>query len=166
MVSKPIPIGDRTLDIERNIFNANVEKKLSEDGKVKVLFLDHGNLPDQGFPIKPCYRLDLVHLVPYGIDVLTTNLRRMIIQVLKKDDNPDNVNQRKPVNNNRQDIDYHYKPRFNESHRTSDEVYNRRRYNQDGYSGYRGNYESMGHRNTYSGNRDGYPYRDYNRNSE
>ena len=84
VVSKPIPIGDRTLDSERNIFNASVEKKLSEDRKVNVLFLDHGNLTEQGLPIKPYYRQDLVHLVSHGIYVLTTNLRRMIIQVLRK----------------------------------------------------------------------------------
>ena len=52
------------------------------------------------------------------------------------------------------------------SHITSDEGNNGRRDNQDVYSGYMDNYESIGRRNSYSGNRDGYPYRDDNRDSD
>ena len=84
VVSKPIPIGDHKLDIERNIFNANIAKQISEDSEVSLCFLDHGNLAEQSFPIKRYYRQDLVHLSPDGIDVFSNNLRRMILDVLKK----------------------------------------------------------------------------------
>lgn len=152
VVSTPIPIGDQTLDIERNIFNASVAKALSENREVNVSFLDHGNLAEQAFPIKRYYRQDLVHLAPDGIDVYTTNLRRMIIQVLKKDVSPDEANQRKHINNDR-----------NANNITSDVGYNRRNFSKDRYSGYTGNNGRIGHRNNFSGHSDGYQYREDNR---
>ena len=87
VMSKPIPIGDESLDIERNIFNARLMKKLSEDERINVSLIDHGNLSEQGLPIKHYYRQDLVHLAPDGIDLYTTNLCKVIIQVLKKEVN-------------------------------------------------------------------------------
>ena len=98
VVWKSIPIGNQKLDIERNVFNASIVKKLSEDSEVNLSFLDHGNLAEQALPIKDYYKQDLVHLAPDGIDVFSTNLRRIINEVLKKNVSPDDNNQRKDIN--------------------------------------------------------------------
>ena len=51
VVSKAIPVGDKKLDIERNLFNANIMKEL-ENYEVKVNSLDHSNLAEHAFPIR------------------------------------------------------------------------------------------------------------------
>ena len=145
VVSKTIPIGDQKLDIERNVFNASIAKELSEDSEVNVSFLDHGNLAEQALPIKNYYRQDMVHLAPDGIDVFSTNLRRMINEVLKKNVGPDENSQRKDINNN-----------SNFSGRSN--VYHYRDDNRDSNS--KG---STGHQESYYGNRKDYQHREYNR---
>ena len=167
VVSKTIPIGDQKLDIERNVFNASIAKELSEDSEVNVSFLDHGNLAEQALPIKNYYRQDLVHLAPDGIDVFSTNLRRMINEVLKKNVGQDENNQRKDINNNsnfsgRSNV-YHYRDDnrdsnskgstgHQESHYGNRKDYQHREYNWD--SNWRNS-----NRNTYPGSNNGYPYR-------
>ena len=51
-VSKVIPVGDHEVDIDRNLFNAENEKKLTEINKSEIVFIDHGNLAERGVPIK------------------------------------------------------------------------------------------------------------------
>ena len=58
VVSKVIPIGDHEVDIERNLFNVESEKKLTEINKTEINFIDHGNLAERGAPIKKYYRPD------------------------------------------------------------------------------------------------------------
>ena len=47
VVSKVIPIGDHEIDIERNVFNAENEKRLTEINKAGISFIDHGNLAER-----------------------------------------------------------------------------------------------------------------------
>ena len=89
VVSKVIPIGDHEVDIDRNLFNAESEKKLTEINKTEISFIDHGNLADRGVPIQDYYRPDLVHLASNGISVFAENLEREIIRVLKKNEQRD-----------------------------------------------------------------------------
>ena len=74
-ISKVIPVGNHEIDIERILFNAESEKKLGEVLASEVAFLDHGNLAEQGVPIKTYYRDDLVHLSSQGLKVLYVLLR-------------------------------------------------------------------------------------------
>lgn len=73
VMSKLIPKGNRTLNIERNFFSAKVEQ-----------FVDHGSLAERGQTIKSYYRDDLIHLSLDGVDMLTANLRTMIVGIRKK----------------------------------------------------------------------------------
>ena len=66
-ISKAIPVGNHEIDIERFMFNAENKKKLGEVLTSEVAFLDHGNLAEQGVPIKTYYRDDLVHLSSQGV---------------------------------------------------------------------------------------------------
>ena len=157
VVSKPIPIGDHKLDIERNIFNANIAKQISEDSEVNVCFLDHGNLAEQSFPIKRYYRQDLVHLSPDGIDVFSTNLRRMILDVLKKTVRPDDYKQRKDSDNDREDSHYTYKPRLYAN--------NRQNFREERYPVFNGNSSRNGDSNRLYGRSSAYKYRDDNKDS-
>ena len=167
-MSKPIPIGDQTLDIERNIFNANMAKKLADD-KVDVLFLDHGNLAEQGYPIKPYYRQDLVHLADEGVEVYTTNIRKMIARVLKKDNAEDDEYWANNIHLDRRDQGQHYRARYsNESqvgYKDNIDHHNTFRKHNDGYHHRRENrgpYGRNSDHNTYSGRDDNSQYiRDY-----
>ena len=83
VVSKVIPTGDHEIDIERNIFNAENEKRLTEINKSGISFIDHGNLAERGIPIKEYYRPDLIHLAGRGVAVFADNLEKEIVRVLK-----------------------------------------------------------------------------------
>ena len=83
VVSKVIPIGDHEIDIERNIFNAENEKRLTEINKAGISFIDHGNLAERGIPIKEYYRPDLIHLAGRGVAVFAENLEKEIVRVIK-----------------------------------------------------------------------------------
>ena len=157
VVSKPIPIGDQKSDIVRNIFNASIVKELSEDSEVNVCFLDHGNLAEQAFPIKRYYRQDLVHLSPDGLDVFSTNLCRMILEVLKKSGMPDEDIQREDINNNREDSSNYYRPLFYANYRQN--------FSGERYSELSGNNGRNGHSNNLSGRSNDFQYRDGNRDS-
>ena len=157
VVSKPIPIGDQKLDIVRNIFNASIVKELSEDSEVNVCFLDHGNLAEQAFPIKRYYRQNLVHLSPDGLDVFSTNLCRMILEVLKKSGMPDEDIQREDINNNREDSSNYYRPLFYANYRQN--------FSGERYSELNGNSGRNGHSNNLSGRSNDFQYRDGNRES-
>ena len=152
VMSKPIPIGDESLDIERNIFNARLLKKLSEDEHINASLIDHENLSEQGLPIKRYYRQDLVHLAPNGIDVYTTNLRKVIIQVLKKEVNSNDEN-------NQKDTDHNAMPHY----RISDEEYSRRKHSEERRSGYSGHEGRTGYHNNYAGQRNVNQLREHNR---
>ena len=145
------------MDIEINIFNANIAKQISEDSEVNVCFLDHGNLAEQSFPINRYYRQDLVHLSPDGIDVFSTNLRRMILDVLKKTVRPDDDKQRKDSDNDREDSYYTYKPRLYAN--------NRQNFSEERYPVFNGNSGRNGHSNKLYGRSSAYKYRDDNRDS-
>ena len=84
VVSKVIPIGDHEIDIDRNLFNAQNEKKLTEINKSEISFIDHGNPAERGKPIKDYYRPDFVHLEGQGVAVFAENLEKEISRVLKK----------------------------------------------------------------------------------
>lgn len=86
VVSKVIPIGDHEVDIDRNLFNAENEKRLTEINKSEISFIDHGNLAERGVPIKDYYRPDLIHLAGQGIAVFTGNLEKEIIKGLRKEE--------------------------------------------------------------------------------
>ena len=83
VVSKIIPIGDHEIDIDRNLLNAENEKRLTEINKSEIGFIDHGNLSDRGIPIKEYYRPVLIHLSGHGVAVLAKNIEKEIIRVLK-----------------------------------------------------------------------------------
>ena len=48
VVSKVIPIDDHEIDIDRNLFNAQNEKRLTEINVSEISFIDHGNLAERG----------------------------------------------------------------------------------------------------------------------
>ncbi|MCG8044937.1 MAG: SGNH/GDSL hydrolase family protein, partial [Candidatus Thiodiazotropha endolucinida] len=89
VVSKIVPIGDHDVDIDRSIFNANSERKLTEINKTEIGFIDHGNLAERGVPIKDYYRQDVIHLSGRGVEIFADNLEREIKRILKKDDMQD-----------------------------------------------------------------------------
>ena len=91
VISKVIPVGEREIDIDRVIFNAEVEKRLTEINKSDIRFLDHGNLSERGVPINEYYRQDQLHLSGRGIAVFAENLEKEIRHILKKDDIHDNM---------------------------------------------------------------------------
>ena len=86
VVSKVIRIGDHENDIERNIFNAENEKRLTEINKSGISFIDHGNLAERGIPIKEYYLRDLIHLAGQGVAVFADNLEKEIVRVLKSEE--------------------------------------------------------------------------------
>ena len=86
-VSKVLPTGDSKLKIERNHFNANLEKRLEEEENLKVSILDHGNLANQGYPITQYYRNDMIHLSPEGEDIFTKHLRNFILREMDTGEN-------------------------------------------------------------------------------
>lgn len=94
VISKAIPIGNHEIDIERNIYNAESEKKLREVLEQEVTFLDHGNLAERGMPIKKYYRQDLIHLSNHGVAVFAQNLEKEISNSLWKDGKRDVAYQR------------------------------------------------------------------------
>lgn len=57
-VSKVAPVGNRQLEMERNLLNAEMEKKLTEVLNSDITFIDHGNLAERGFIIKEYYMQD------------------------------------------------------------------------------------------------------------
>ncbi|MEW8543580.1 MAG: viroplasmin family protein [Candidatus Thiodiazotropha sp.] len=81
VMSKIAPVGDRELAIEGIMLNASCEKKLREIHK-DIQFLDHSNLAEQGRPIKTFYRPDMLHLSYNGVNSFSTNLRRVIDELL------------------------------------------------------------------------------------
>lgn len=86
-VSKVAPVGDRQLEIERNLLNAEMEKKITEVLKSSVTFIDHGNLAERGLIIKEYYRQDKLHLSNNGIECFTRNLRDDIHDRIRTEDN-------------------------------------------------------------------------------
>ena len=91
VVSKVIPVGEHEIDIDRVIFNAEVEKRLTEINKSDIRFLDHANLSEHGVLIHEYYRQDRLHLSGQGIAVFAENLEKEIRHILKKDSIQDNV---------------------------------------------------------------------------
>ena len=83
-MSKYIPIGDHEIDIARNLYNAENEKKLTEINKSEISFIDHGNLAERGIPIKDYYRPDMIHLAGQGVAVSAWNLEKEIIWVHRR----------------------------------------------------------------------------------
>ena len=75
-VSKVFTIVDHEIDIDRNLFNAQNEKRLTEINKSEISFIDHGNLAERGKSIKDYYRPDSVHLEGQGVAVFAENLER------------------------------------------------------------------------------------------
>ena len=73
-ISKPIPSGERKLEIERYIFNAEPDK---------VFFIDHSNLSDRGSVIQDFYREDKIHLSRNGTYQFSRNLKDVITETLK-----------------------------------------------------------------------------------
>ena len=82
-VSTPTPVGERKLEIERNIFNAEAEKQLLDILDDKVFFIDHSNLSDRGSAIKDFYREDEIHLSRNGTHQFRRNLKAVITETLK-----------------------------------------------------------------------------------
>lgn len=132
----------------------------TEDGKLNVQFLDHGNLAERGQAIKSYYTDDFIHLAPEGVNVLTTNIRSMIMQILKKNANYDQLYHKK-IFERREDSEYRYRALLHKDHRSTAESYRRQRVNSSSYkySKNRGNYKGMGHRSIYPSDRDDYPSR-------
>ena len=91
VISKVIPVGEREIDVDWVIFNAEVEKRLTEINKSDIRFLDHGNLSERGVPINEYYRQDQLHLCGRGIAAFAENLVKEIRHILKKDDLHDNM---------------------------------------------------------------------------
>ena len=180
VISKAIPIGDHKVDIERNLFNAEAEKKLTEIHKSKISFLDHGNLAERGVPIEDYYRKDLVHLVGKGVAIFTGNLEKEILRVLNKEEEQDKTQLYESAHSSQQDSGRNANDR--DVHRgdrtfghyihtpTSDRQYNNRqkytnergqRYDRD--NAVRGHFYGRGQRNDRdNGNR----YTTYSRNHE
>ena len=83
IVSKLIPVGERGLEIERNILNAEAEKALSLMTDAEISYIDHSNLSDRGTVISDYYRLDELHLSKDGIYQYTGNLKDAIFKALR-----------------------------------------------------------------------------------
>ena len=52
LISKAAPVGRRALEIERNIFNAEAEKSLTDTIDNNLSYIDHGNLANRGSIVK------------------------------------------------------------------------------------------------------------------
>ena len=81
LVSKVLPVGDRALNVESSILNAQLEKKLHIEHN-DVSFISHLNLSEQDQVIKEYYRNDLLHLSRSGVMIFGKNLHRSIITTL------------------------------------------------------------------------------------
>ena len=75
------------MKIERNLFNADIEKSLEDEENLKVSTLDHGNLANKGSPITLYYRHGIIHLSSEGEDIFTRNLRNFIIREMDTGEN-------------------------------------------------------------------------------
>ena len=75
-------MGERGLEIERNILNAEAERALSGMMDGRISYIDHSNLADRGFIIKDYYRPDELHLSKDGIYQYTGNLKEAIHKAL------------------------------------------------------------------------------------
>ena len=62
LISKAAPVGRRALEIERNIFNAEAEKSLTDTIDNNLSYIDHGNLANRGSIVKDYYQSDELHL--------------------------------------------------------------------------------------------------------
>ena len=82
MLSKVVPVGERALEIERNISNAGTEKIFTESAVNNIAYIDHGNLADRGSIIKDLYRPDQLHLSQDGVYKFTGSLKDAILDVL------------------------------------------------------------------------------------
>ena len=82
LLSKAAPVGERGLEIERNILNAEAERALSGMMDGRISYIDHSNLADRGFIIKDYYRPDELHLSKDGIYQYTGNLKEAIHKAL------------------------------------------------------------------------------------
>ena len=78
LLSKAAPVAERSLEIERNLLNAEAEKTFSVGTESKISFIDHSNLSDRGSIIKQYYRPDGLHLSREGIYKYTENLKDAI----------------------------------------------------------------------------------------
>ena len=155
VVSKPIPIGDKKLDIERSIFNASIAKELSLNEDINACLLDHSNLAEQSLPIKQYYRQDLIHLSPSGVDVFSTNLRQKILEMQGKTVSPGNDNGSHRIDS--EESFRNYGPRIHDS--------NRRDSSEERYMGPRNNGDRNGRQRNFLGRNNGNQHRDDNRDS-
>ena len=83
LISKAAPVGRRALEIERNIFNAEAEKSLTDTIDNNLSYIDHGNLANRGSIVKDYYQSDELHLSKDGIYQYTGNLKDAIINALQ-----------------------------------------------------------------------------------
>ena len=82
LLSKVTPVGERALEIERNMLNAGTEKIFTESAVDNISYIDHGNLADRGSIIKELYRPDELHLSQDGVYKFTGNLKDAILDAL------------------------------------------------------------------------------------
>lgn len=77
-ISKLTPVGDQELNIERELLNAKVEKKIREMYSTEIKFIDHSNLAKQGNPLRTFYNQDQLHLSKEGAVMFCDNFEAAI----------------------------------------------------------------------------------------
>ena len=97
LFSKVAPVGERSLEIERNLLNAEAEKTFSVTRDGHVSYIDHSNLADRGPIIKDYYKPDELHLSKDGIYRYTENLKDAIQNALRGKQGTSNDAKRQPT---------------------------------------------------------------------
>ena len=97
LFSKVAPVGERSLEIERNLLNAEAEKTFSVTRDGHVSYIDHSNLADRGSIIKDYYKPDELHLSKDGIYRYTENLKDAIQNALRGKQGTSNDAKRQPT---------------------------------------------------------------------